>query len=70
MRQTVTTTIIALAVLATCSAEALAQSAGEGRETLARALGGASLPLEHGLTASAGVGTPLSGKTSGIRSST
>jgi hypothetical protein len=63
MRRIVTTMIIALAVVAVCPIGALAQSGpGEGRETLARALGGASLPLEHGLTASAGVGTPLSGK--------
>jgi uncharacterized membrane protein YkoI len=63
MRQIVTTVILALAVLATSAGGALAQSgAGDGRETLARALRGASLPLERGLTASAGVGTPLSGK--------
>src|SRR5262245_40618660 len=63
MRRIVTTMIIALAVVAVCPIGALAQSGpGDGRETLTRALRGASLPLEHGLTASAGVGTPLSGK--------
>src|SRR5215475_736965 len=63
MRQIVTTVIIALAVLATCPVGALAQSGpGDGRRALARALRGASLPLERGLTASAGVGTALSGK--------
>ena len=36
--------------------------AGEGRETLARALRTAWLPLESGLVASAREGTPLSGK--------
>lgn len=61
MRQIVTTVIIALAVLGT--SPALAQSGpGDGRETLTRALRGAWLPLEGGLAASAGVGTPLSGK--------
>src|SRR5262249_4929831 len=35
---------------------------GDGRETLTRALRGAWLPLESGLAASAGVGTPLSAK--------
>ena len=63
MRQGVTIVIIALAVLATLPVRALAQSGpGDGRETLARALRGASLPLESGLMASGGVGTPLSGK--------
>ena len=63
MKRIVTTMIIALAVVAVCPIGALAQSGpGDGRETLARALRGAALPLESGLTASAGVGTPLSGK--------
>jgi len=63
MRQIVTTMIIALAVLATGPGGVLAQSGpGDGRGTLARALRAAALPLESGLTASAGVGTPLSGK--------
>jgi hypothetical protein len=59
----VTTVILSLAVLATGPVGALAQAGpGDGRETLARALQGASLPLERGLTASAAVGIPLSGK--------
>src|SRR5262245_50578779 len=63
MRQIVTTVILALAVLATSPVRAPAQSGpDDGRETLARALRGAWLPLEGGLAASAGVGTPLSGK--------
>ena len=63
MRQIVTTVIIVLAVLAASPVGALAQSGpGDGRETLARALRGAWLPLESGLAASAGVGTPLSAK--------
>src|ERR1700756_4028180 len=61
MRTIITTVIIAFAVLA--ASPALAQGgSGGGRETLTRALLGAWLPLESGLAASAGVGTPLSGK--------
>jgi len=63
MRQIVTIVVIALAVLATSPRGGFAQSdPADGRETLTRALRGAWLPLEGGLAASAGVGTPLSGK--------
>ena len=63
MRQSVTIAIIALGALAIIPIGVLAQSApADGRETLTQALRGASLPLERGLAASAGVGTPLSGK--------
>jgi hypothetical protein len=63
MRQIVATVIIVFAVLATSPRGGFAQSdPADGRETLTRALRGAWLPLESGLAASAGVGTPLSGK--------
>ena len=63
MRQSVTIAVIVLSILATSPIGVLAQSASsDGRETLTQALRGAWLPLENGLTASAGVGTPLSAK--------
>jgi hypothetical protein len=63
MRQRVTIAVIVLSMLATSRIGAFAQSApSDGRETLTQALRGAWLPLESGLAASAGLGTPLSAK--------
>lgn len=54
---------IVFTMLATSVPNGFAQSgAGDGRETLTRALQGAWLPLESGLAASAREGTPLSAK--------
>jgi len=61
MKRIVATLVIVSAVAVTTLA--IAQSnPGTGRETLAKALQGAWLPLESGLIASSTQGTPLSGK--------
>ena len=63
MKQQLSVAVIVLTMLATSPLDGLGQSGtGDGRETLTRALRGAWLPLESGLTASAREGTPLSGK--------
>ena len=62
MRRGFATAAIVMMVLAP-GAVALAQAgANDGRDTVARALGGAWLPLESGLVISAREGTPLSAK--------
>ena len=64
MKQKLAIAVIAvLTMLATSPLAGFGQSdVGDGRETLTRALKGAWLPLENGLSASAGEGTPLSAK--------
>jgi len=63
MKQQLAVAVIVLTMLATSPLDGFGQSgAGDGRETLTRALRGAWLPLESGLAASAGAGSPLSGK--------
>jgi len=63
MKQTLAIAVIVLTTLTVSSLDGFGQSTdGAGRETLTRALRGAWLPLESGLAASAGEGTPLSAK--------
>ena len=63
MKQVLAIAVIVLTLLTIGSLDGFSQSgAGEGRETLTRALRGVSLPLERGLAASASQGTPLSAK--------
>jgi hypothetical protein len=63
MKQTFAIAVTVLILLATSRLDGFGQSGvGEGRETLTRALQGAWLPLESGLSASASEGTPLSAK--------
>ena len=63
MKQQLSVAVIVLTMLATSPLDGLGQAGtGDGRETLTRALRGAWLPLESGLTASAREGIPLSGK--------
>ena len=63
MKQQCAIVVTVLAMLLTSAVDGFGQSGvGDGRETLTRALRGAWLPLESGLAASAGAGTPLSGK--------
>ena len=63
MKQTLAIAVIVLTTLTVSSLDGLGQSTdGAGRATLTHALRGAWLPLESGLAASAGEGTPLSAK--------
>src|SRR5215470_10598356 len=63
MKRTAAAVVIVFLAVAAGTFAVLAQSSpGTGRETLARALKGAWLPLESGLIASSTQGTPLSGK--------
>jgi hypothetical protein len=63
MKQQVAIAVTFLTMLLMSPLDGFAQSGvGDGRETLTRALRGAWLPLESGLAASAGAGTPVSGK--------
>jgi len=63
MKQRLAIAVTLLTMLLTSPLAGFGQGGvGDGRETLTRALRGARLPLESGLAASAGEGTPLSGK--------
>src|SRR5262245_21779884 len=62
MKRTLMITIVVVTCVTTPLAIFAEKRPEEGRETLSRALRGAWLPLESGLTLSAREGTPLSAK--------